>query len=180
MVTDEHLHNSGLIIGSRGEEWKNPHKRVTLERAESTLPVIALDVCFIKTSGIVSGVVADEGATCLALVDADTGHLKAVPAAAKTATDYSLEGGRRFVEQFFRRRVRSRCCEEPATVALAWKLKGLLPGLIVLGRTPRHDSPPNPAERAIKTLEEQIKRCGRTLRNALEPGSWQTSVCGCG
>ena len=35
-----------------------------------------------------SGVAADEGATCLVLVDVDTGYSKAVPALAKTVTDY--------------------------------------------------------------------------------------------
>ena len=35
----------------RGRGTENPHKRVTFERAESTLPVIAFDFCFI--SGIV-------------------------------------------------------------------------------------------------------------------------------
>ena len=48
----------------RGRGTENPHKRVTFERAESTLPVIAFDFCFIKTPGIVPGVTADEGATC--------------------------------------------------------------------------------------------------------------------
>ena len=38
---------------TRGRGAENPHKRVTFERAESTLPVIAFDFCFIKTSGIV-------------------------------------------------------------------------------------------------------------------------------
>ena len=51
-----------------------------LERAESSLPVIAFDFCFIKTSRSVSEMVAAEGATCLALVDVDTGYMKAVPA----------------------------------------------------------------------------------------------------
>ena len=51
------------------------------ERAESTLPVVAFDFCFIKTSRIVAGVTADEGAACLVLLDVDTVFLKAVPAA---------------------------------------------------------------------------------------------------
>ena len=96
---------------------------------------------------------ADEIATCLVLVDVDTGYLKAVHAAAKTVTDYLVEGGRRFVEQFFRRRVRLRCEGELAMVVLAQKLKELLPDLVVLIRTPRHDSPANFAERAIRTLD---------------------------
>ena len=92
----------------RGRGTENPHKRVTFERAESTLPVIAFDFCFIKTSEIVPGVTADEGATCLVLLDMDAGYVKAVPSAGKTVTDYLIEGGKRFIEQFFWRRVRLR------------------------------------------------------------------------
>ena len=83
--------------------------------------VIAFDFCIIKTSGIVPGVIADEGATCLVLLDVDIGYMKAVPAAGKTVTEYVTEGGRRFVEQFFRRRVRLRCDGEPTTFGL-WRL----------------------------------------------------------
>ena len=130
---------------------------MTFERAEPTLPVIAFDFCFIKTSGIVPGVTADEGATCLVLLDVDTGYMKAAPAAGKTVTDYLIEGSRRFVEQFFRRCVRLRCDGEPTTLAYGARLKELLPESVVLERTPRHDSGANPVERAIRTLEEQVK-----------------------
>ena len=103
---------------------ENPQKRVTFEGAESTLPVVALDFCFIKTSGIVPGVTADEGATCLVLLDVDTGYMKAVLAARKTVTEYLVEGGQRFVKQFFRRRVRSRCDGETHDFGLRWKAEG--------------------------------------------------------
>ena len=83
--------------------------------------------------------------------------MKAVPAAGKTVTDCLVEGGRRFVEQFFRRRVRLRCDGEPATFAHGARVKELLPESVVLERTPQHDSQANPAERAIRTLEEQVK-----------------------
>ena len=46
-------------------------KRVTLERAESTLPVIAFDFCFSRPLGARLGVVADKGGTCLVLFDVD-------------------------------------------------------------------------------------------------------------
>ena len=111
----------------RGRGTENPHKRVTFERAESILPVIAFDFCFIKTSGIVPRVTADERATCLVLLDVDTGYMKAVPAAGKTVTDYLIEGGRRFLQQFCRRRVRLRCDGEPTTSAYGARLKELLP-----------------------------------------------------
>ena len=101
---------------------------------------------------------ADEGATRLVLLDVGTGYIKAVPTAGMTVTDYLLvEGGKRFVEQFFRRRVRLRCDEEPTTLAYGAKLKELLPESVVLERTPRHDSRANPAELAVRTLEEQVK-----------------------
>ena len=90
---------------------------MTFERAECTLLVIAFDFIFIKTSGIVPGVTAHEGATCLVLLDVDTRYMKAVPTAGKTFADYLFEGGRRFDEQFFRRRVRLRCDGEPTTLA---------------------------------------------------------------
>ena len=73
--------------------------------------------------------------------------MKAAPAAGKTVTDYLIEGSRRFVEQFFRRRVRLRCDGEPTTLAYGARLKELLPESVVLERTPRHDSQANPAER---------------------------------
>ena len=41
----------------RGTKLGDPHKRVALERAESTLPVIAFDFCVIKTSGSEPGTV---------------------------------------------------------------------------------------------------------------------------
>ena len=52
-----------LTSGRRSKE-RNPH----------TLPVTTFDFCFIKTSGIVPGVTADEGATCLVFLDVDTGN----------------------------------------------------------------------------------------------------------
>ena len=60
---------------------------MTFERVESSIPVIAYDFCFLKTSGIVPGVTADEGETCLVLLDVDTGYMKAVPAAVNTVTE---------------------------------------------------------------------------------------------
>ena len=87
----------------KGRGVENPHKRVTLERAESTLPVIAFDFCFIKCFWERVWLVADEGATCLVLVDVCTGYLNVHPAAAKTVTDYLVEGVRGFGEQFLRK-----------------------------------------------------------------------------
>ena len=83
--------------------------------------------------------------------------MKAVPAAGKTVTDHLVEDGKRFVEQFFRRRVRSRCDGEPTTSAYGGKLEELFGESVVLERTPRHERQANPAERAIRTLEEQVE-----------------------
>ena len=141
----------------KGRGTENPLKRVTFERAESTIPDIPFHFCFIKTSGIVPGVTAADGATCLVLLDVDTGYMKAVPPAGKTVTECLVEGGKRFVEHFFRRRVRLRCDGEPTTLAYGARLKGLFPESVMLERTPRHDSQANPAERAVRTLEEQVE-----------------------
>ena len=92
---------------------------MTLERAESTLRVIAFDCYVMKTSGSVSG-----------LVDVDTGCSKAVIASAKTVTDHLVAGGPQFIEQFFQRRARLRCDRE------AGKLKELHPDVLVLERAP--------------------------------------------
>ena len=74
----------------------------------------------------------------------------------KDVTDYLVEGGTRFVEQFFRRRVRSRCDGEPTSLVYGVNLKELLLKSVVLERTPRCDSQANPAERALRTLEEHV------------------------
>ena len=103
---------------------------------------------------------ADEGATCLVLLGVDTGDTRAVLAAGKTVTHYLVKRAKRFVEEFFRRRVR--------------------PESVVLERTPRHDGQANPTDRAIRTLEEQVKVMRLDLRSDLEPSSFQTRAGGCG
>ena len=88
-----------------------------IKGAFHTLP----QFCFKKTSGVIPGVIADEGATCLVFLDVDTKF---------------MNGWKRFVELFFRLRVR---------FAYGGKLKELLPESVVLERTQRHDSQANPA-----------------------------------
>ena len=109
--------------GAKGRGVKDPRKGLTLEWSVSILPVIAFDFCFRKTSRTVCGMVTDDGVSCLVLEDVDTGYLLVVPANAMTVTDYMVERSRRFAEHFFRRRVRLLCDGEPASVALAGKLK---------------------------------------------------------
>ena len=99
MSSHTYFHCRGVSSVSRGGVRRN----LTSGRC-STLPVIPLNLCFTRTSGIILGVTADIGATCLVLLDVDTGYTKAVPAAGKTVTDNLVESGTRFVEQFFRRR----------------------------------------------------------------------------
>ena len=70
----------------KGERYRES----SFERAESTLFVIAFGSCFI----IVPGVTADEGATCLVLLDVGTGYMKVVPTAGMTVTDYLFAGRR--------------------------------------------------------------------------------------
>ena len=50
-----------------------------------------------------------------------------------------------------------RCDGELATVALAWKLKELVPDLVGLKKTPKHDNQANPVETDIRTLEEHVR-----------------------
>ena len=47
-----------------------------------------------------------------------------------------------------------KCDREPATVALANKVKHMAGDLVKLETTPRHRSASNPAERAIQAVEE--------------------------
>ena len=80
------LHSRGASSASTERGTENPHKRVTFGRAESALPVIACNFYFVKTSGMVTCVTADEGATCMVVLDVDTGHMKAVLVAGKSVT----------------------------------------------------------------------------------------------
>ena len=55
---------------------------------------------------------------CVKGMSSQSGDVRTcVPAAGKTVTDYLVESGKRSVEQYFRRRVRSRCDGEPTTSA---------------------------------------------------------------
>ena len=78
----------------------------------------------------------------------------------KETTDYSATGLIKFIEGFFHKHVRLRCDGEPATVALANKLKHMAGDLVKFETTPKHSSASNPAERAIQAVEEPA----RTIR----------------
>ena len=115
-------------------------------------------------------VTADEGATCFVLLDVDTGHMKAVPAAGKTVTDYLGEGGERFIEQFFRRRVRLRCDGEPMTLACGASLKG------ILDMTVKQILQNEPFGRS----KNMSSCCAWILRSEQELSFWRTHACGRG
>ena len=142
----------------RGRAPEGDHKRVTFERADKELPVIAFDFAFLKTSqGSERTSVADAYATQLVAVDVDSGMIRVVPAPGKNVSDYLVTGLRKFVESTFHTQVRLRCDNEPAAIIIAERVKALLPGVVVLENTPRHDHAANPAERAIRSVEDQVR-----------------------
>ena len=171
----------------RGRAPEGDHKRVTFERADKELPVIAFDFAFLKTSqGSERTRVADAHATQLVAVDVDSGMTRVVPAPGKNVSDYLVTGLRKFVESTFHTKVRLRCDNEPAAMIVAERVKALLPGVVVLENTPRHDHAANPAERAIRSVKDQVRvlrldvearygislkpicRCGHRLRDTLD------------
>ena len=88
---------------------------------------------------------ADAYATQLVAVDVDSGMIRVVPALEKNVSDYLVTGLRKFVESTFHTKVRLRCDSEPAAVIIAERVKALLPGVVVLENTLRHDHAANPA-----------------------------------
>ena len=143
----------------RGRAPEGDHKRVTFERADKELPVIAFDFAFLKTSqGSERTRVADAYATQLVAVDVDSGMIRVVPASwDRMCRDYLVTGLRKFVESIFHTKVRLRCDNEPAAVIIAERVKALLPSVVVLENTPRHDHAANPAERAIRSVKDQVR-----------------------
>ena len=127
------------------EGWKTHHKRVSLDRAEAILSVIAFKLCFIKTSWSHQGTVADAVGTCLVLVDMDTDMWRTEPTPRKKPGDNVVEEARRFVTQLMWRCARRNKNDgKPATATLATKIKDVLQDLAVLVRTPGHDGQANP------------------------------------
>ena len=125
-------------------------------------------------------VYADEGATCLVLLDVDTRYMKAVLAAGKIVTDYLIECGRRFVEQFFRRRVRLRCDGEPTTLAYCVGVKELLPESVVQERTPRQDRQANLLNELSGRSRNKSRYCDFFSEKRTDLSFWRTHVCGRG
>ena len=119
----------------------------------------AFDFGFVKTTSA-SGETGQTYSTTKVAVDADLFLVKVVPLSGKETTDYSATGPIKFIEGFFHKHVRLRCDGEPATVALANKVKHISGDLVKLETTPKHSSASNPAERAIQAVEER----SRTIR----------------
>ena len=120
---------------------------------------MAFDFGFVKTTSA-SGETGQKYATTMVAVDADLFFVKVIPLSGKETTDYSATGLIKFIEGFFHKHVRLRCDGEPATVALANKVKHMTGNLVKLETTTKHSSASNPAERAFQAVEEQT----RTIR----------------
>ena len=125
----------------------DPHLRSDLREKGEQLPVIAFDFAFVKTTSA-SGETEQKYATTLVAVDADLFFVKVIPVLGKETTDCSATGLIKFIEGFFHKHVRLRCDGEPATVALANKVKNMAGELVKFETTPKHSSASNPAERA--------------------------------
>ena len=122
------------------------------------LPVIAFDFAFLKTSqGSERSTVADAYATQLVAVDVDSGMIRVVPGPGKNVSDYLVTGLRKFVESTFHKKAHLRCVNEPAAIIIAERVMALLPNVVVLENTPPHDHAANPAARAIRSVEDQVR-----------------------
>ena len=140
--------------------WKDdPPLRSDLREKGEQLPVVAFDFGFVKTTSA-SGETEQTYATTLVAVDADLFFVKVIPVLGKETTDHSATGLIKFIEGFFHKHVRLRCGGEPATLALANKVKNMAGDLVKFETTPKHNSASNPAERAIQAVEAQA----RTIR----------------
>ena len=109
-----------LCVMGRGKD--DPHLRSHLREKREQLLVIAFDVAFVKTTSA-SGETGQKYATTLVAVNADLFFVKVILLVGKETTDYSATGLIKFIECFFHLHVRLRCDGEPATVALANKVK---------------------------------------------------------
>ena len=146
-----------LCVMGRGKD--DPHLRGDLREKGEQLPVIAFDFAFVKTTSA-SGETEQKYATTLVAVDADLFFVKVMPVLGKETSDCSATGLIKFIESFFHKHVRLRCDGEPATVALANKVKNMAGDLVKFETTPKHSSASILAERAIQAVEEQ----SRTIR----------------
>ena len=90
--------------------------------------------------------------------------MKVIPVLGEETTDYSATGLIKFIEGFFHKHVRLRCDGEPATVALANKVKNMAGDLVKFETTPKHSSASNPLSVRSKLLRNNLGRFVRTAR----------------
>ena len=147
-----------LCVMGRGKD--DPHLRGDVREKGEQLLVIAFDFAFVKTTSA-SGETEQKYATTLVAVDADLFSMKVIPLLGKETTDYSATGLIKFIEGFFHKHVRLRCDGEPATVALANKVKNMAGDLVKFETTPKH-SP-------SRLLRNNLGRFVRIARCALAP-----------
>ena len=129
-------------------------RRILTERAKTTLP--RCRVRFLlhkkkkKNASLEPGTSADACATSLVMVDVHTSIMNVVLAAVQALSVYMVEGAERFIEHFFRRRVRLRCDGEPALGSLAVRLKTMFLdlGLSEANAKTRHSGEPRRASRS--------------------------------
>ena len=145
-----------LCVMGRGKD--DPHLCSDL-REKREQAVIAFDFAFVKTT-CASGETEQNYATTLVAVDANLFVVKAILLLGKEATDFSATGLIKFIEGFFHKHARLRCDGEPATVALANKVKHLAGDGGKFETTPKYSPASNPAERTIQAVQEQ----SRTIR----------------
>ena len=142
-----------------GRGVSDPHTRVPHEERDAR-PMISIDFAVRKAEGPQGDVHEDLG-TFLAMVDQQTGCVRAASADSKGATEYLGSAVADFARSLFMGKFRLRSDGEPAVVAVCNKVKEKLADTVILETTPRHSSGSNgQAERAIRSIGEQL----RTLR----------------
>ena len=96
--------------------------------------------------------------TTLVLTDYTTGLIRAIPMVGKHQADYAASGVTGFIRSLYVGKCRLRCDNEPAIMAVATRVKEKLPDRLLVENSPKYSSSSNgAAERAIRTLNEQLK-----------------------
>ena len=131
-----------LCVMGRGKD--DPHLRSDLREKGEQLLVISFDFGFVKTTSA-GGETGQKYAATLIAVDANFFFVRVIPLLGKETSDFSATGLIKFIEGIFHKHVRLRCDGEPATIALANKVKHMAGDLVKLETTPKHSSASNPA-----------------------------------
>ena len=148
-----------------GRAVEPPHLRANKADDERAVPLISMDCGKVKATGASIDAVEGEMGTTLVVKDYTTGMLRAIPMAGKNQADYAAASVVHFVRSLYVGRCRLRCDNEPAIMAVATRVKEKLPDRLLVENSPKYSSSSNgAAERAIRTLNEQLK----TMRYDLE------------